>query len=105
MMVRNISEFTGGWFIGNFEPSVHKTKDFEVCYKTHRVGEMWPVHYHKGIEINYLIRGKMTIGEKTLLEGDVFTIEPNEVANPIFLIDCELIVVKIPSDPGDKYFV
>ncbi len=29
--------------------------------------------------------------------------EPYEVADPIFLEDCEVLVIKTPSVPGDKF--
>lgn len=93
-----------GWFIGNFEPSVLKTTNFEICYKQHKKDEKWPIHYHReAVEINYLIKGKMTIHGLLLQTGDIFRIDPWEVANPVFLEDCELIIVKIPSVIGDKY--
>ena len=31
----------GGWFVGNFEPSVFKTKNFEVGYLEHKKGDLW----------------------------------------------------------------
>lgn len=97
-------EFKGGWFVGNFEPSVFKTKDFEVCFKKHQKEEKWPKHYHKiATEINYLIRGKMRIQNQELNAGDIFVIYPEEIADPFFLEDCELIVVKTPSKINDKY--
>jgi len=106
MNVQKINKMKGGWFIGDFEPSVCKTKDFEVCYKVHEKNEKWPVHYHKiATEINYLIRGKMIIQDTQLAEGDIFVFSPGEVANPIFLERCEIIVVKIPSLVNDKYEV
>ena len=45
----------------------------------------------------------MTIQGKELNSGDIFVLEPYEVADPIFLEDCNLIVVKTPSIPGDKF--
>ena len=73
MKIRKMEEMYEGWFIGDFEPTVCKTKDFEVCYKIHEQGEVWPVHYHKvAKEINYLIRGKMTIQGTELSTGDIF---------------------------------
>jgi quercetin dioxygenase-like cupin family protein len=97
-------KFIGGWFIGNFTPSVFKTNEFEVCYKIHEAGEKWPAHYHKiAVEINYLMRGKMTIQGKELIAGDVFIIDKNEVVDPTFQEKCELIVVKVPYAPNDKY--
>ncbi len=96
----------GGWFVGDFEPTAYKTKDFEVSYKTHPQGEIWDNHYHKiATEINYLIRGKMKLSGTTLEEGDIFILHPGEVAVPEFLTDCELVVVKTPSVKGDKYIV
>lgn len=105
MIIKKMDDMIGGWFIGDFEPSVFKTKDFEVCYKTHEKGEAWPKHYHKGIEINYLIRGKMIIKGQTLERGDIFVLESMEIADPEFLEDCELIVVKTPSDVNDKFVI
>ena len=106
MNIQKMEEMYEGWFIGDFEPSVCKTKDFEVCYKIHEKDEKWPVHYHKiATEINYLIRGKMTIQNTELVAGDIFTLAPGEIADPIFHERCELIVVKTPSVKGDKYEV
>ena len=106
MDIRDISEMKGGWFIGDFDPSVFKTEGFEVGYKLHKKGESWDTHYHMiATEINYMIRGKMTIGDETLITGDIFTIYPGEVSDPVFLEDCEIIVVKVPSAKEDKYIV
>ncbi len=104
MRIHNIAEFKGGWFIGNFEPALLKTKDFEVSYKFHFKGEVWPKHFHKiATEYNCLIFGSMMIQDVKLNAGDVFVIEPKEIADPVFLEDCHLIVVKVPSIPEDKY--
>jgi quercetin dioxygenase-like cupin family protein len=100
----HIDDMESGWFVGNFEPTMFKTKECEVCFKRHPKGEKWPEHYHAvSTEINYLIRGKMTIQGCELVAGDLFSLEPYEIADPVFLEDCELIVVKVPSAPGDKY--
>lgn len=29
------TQMKGGWFVGDFEPTAYKTKDFEVAYKFH----------------------------------------------------------------------
>lgn len=95
-----------GWFIGDFEPTSYKTKDFEVCYKHHYKGEIWDVHYHKiGTEINYLIEGKMIIQGKELNSGDIFILYPYEVADPIFVTDCTVLIVKTPSKSNDKFII
>lgn len=106
MKIQKLSEMHRGWFIGNFLPSIYKTEKFEVGVLTHKKDEQWPAHYHKvATEINVLIKGKMIACEQELSEGDIFVIEPNVVVDPVFLEDCTIVCVKIPSDTKDKYFV
>lgn len=101
-----MSDMKGGWFVGNFEPSAFKTNQFEVCYKFHEKGEKWDTHYHKvGTEINYLVKGKMMIQDKELNSGDIFILNPYEIANPNFLEDCTVLVIKTPSIPEDKFVI
>jgi quercetin dioxygenase-like cupin family protein len=47
----------------------------------------------------------MIIQNKELNTGDIFIIHPNEIADPIFLEDCKVLIVKTPSIPGDKYVI
>lgn len=106
MIIKRLEDFTRGWFMGDFEPSLIRTKDFEVGILTHTKGEVWPKHYHKlADEYNVLIKGKMTVNGTELNTGDVFIIEKNEVSEPKFLEDCTVLVIKIPSIIGDKYEV
>jgi hypothetical protein len=39
----------------------------------------------------------MTLQGQMLMSGDIFTLEPYEIANPEFLTDCEIVCVKTPS--------
>lgn len=106
MEIIRIEDFTRGWIIGNFEPSLLKTDKFEVALLTHKAGEVWPKHYHKvATEYNVLVSGKMVIQGKELNSGDVFVFSPGDIADPIFLEDCSVLVVKVPSIIGDKYEV
>lgn len=104
MEVIPVDDFKGGWFIGDFEPTVLKTKDFEVAFKEHHAGEYWAAHYHLvSDEINYLISGEMEINGTRLVGPVVFRIGKGEISRPVFITDVKLIVVKVPSIPGDKY--
>jgi hypothetical protein len=47
----------------------------------------------------------MIIQGRELNSGDVFVFEKNEIADPIFLEDCTVVCVKVPSLPNDKYEV
>jgi len=105
MIKRNIKDFKIGWFIGDFEPSVLRTKDFEVGYLFRPKGPEKP-HYHAiATEYNVLVSGTMRLNDEELVPGDVFVIEANEVAYPEFHEDCYLICVKTPSVPSDKHLV
>lgn len=106
MRVLHLDEFTRGWFIGNFDPSIIKTDLFEIGLLTHKKGEYWAPHYHKeAIEYNLLLDGQMELNGVAINRHDIFIIERSEVASPIFLEDCRILVVKVPSIIGDKYNV
>lgn len=106
MQKQNLNEMWRGWFIGNFEPSILKTENFEVGLLTHKKGEVWPRHYHAiATEYNLLISGSMTICGDLISPGTIFVLEPNEIADPVFHEDCQVLCVKVPSIKGDKYEV
>jgi len=106
MQIYKFEDMKGGWFVGDFLPSAYKTDGFEVCYKKHYKGEKWDTHYHEKItEINLLVKGKMTINDVTILEGDIFVIPPFYVSEPNFLEDCEIVIVKTPSITNDKIII
>ena len=102
----DINDFKGGWFIGDFEPSLYKNKDFEVSIKIHPKGEIWEKHYHKvATEYNYVISGAVEINGVVYKEKDLFVIYPDFVVDPNFIEDCTIVCIKTPSTIGDKYVV
>lgn len=106
MNITNIKDYVRGWFIGNFNPSVLKTDQFEVGLLTHKKGEHWAEHYHKiATEYNVLVEGSMSVNGIHIRKGDVFVIQPNESSCPVFHEDCIVLCVKNPSIIGDKYEV
>ena len=42
-----IENFTRGWFIGNFEPAILKTEEFEVGFQIHRKEDTPEKHYQE----------------------------------------------------------
>lgn len=102
----SLEDFTRGWIIGNFEPSLVKTEDFEIGILKHKKNEYWPKHFHKlADEYNVLLDGKMSINGELINKNEIFLIEKNETVKPEFLEDCVVLVIKIPSVIGDKYEV
>jgi hypothetical protein len=95
-----------GWFIGKFKPSVIHTSLFEVGYTKHYQGEYRAPHYHKqAVEITLVVRGELSLNGHIFVAGDIFVLEPEEPATPVFITDVEVVVVKIPSVPEDKYLL
>ena len=106
MKKANLKDMQRGWFIGDFDPAVLKTKAFEVGVLTHKKDERWPLHYHSiATEYNVMLSGSMSICGERIEAGTIFTIDTGEIAEPIFHEDCTILCVKVPSIKGDKYEV
>lgn len=101
-----LSKFTRGWFIGNFDPSLFKSKGFEVAVKNYKRGDKEKAHYHKvADEITVVVKGKCKINNRIFKVGDILWIKPGEAAEFEALEETTNVVVKIPSVKGDKYLV
>ena len=101
-----LEDFFRGWFIGDFTPSIFRTPNFEVGVLHHHKDELWPAHYQKvATEFNVLLSGSLSINNEIILPGEIFIIEPLEIAVPIFHEDCKVLCIKVPSLPNDKFEV
>lgn len=106
MITGKIEDTIGGWYVGNFDNAVYKTKGLEASYKIHLAGEKWDWHYHEHLdEINLLISGSMTIQGQLIIPGTIFILEPMEIADPVFHEDCHVICIKVPNLTNDKVVV
>lgn len=104
MEISNLNDFIGGWFIGNFEPSLYKTNDVEVSVKSYKLGDKEDFHFHKiATEFTVIITGKVKMGNQVLSQGDIITIKPLQSTNFEALTDSITLVVKIPGANNDKY--
>ncbi len=103
MEVRNLSEFFKGWFIGNFEPSMLKSLDFEVAVKFFSKGEFEP--FHKQIiatEFTVVLSGEIAINDNKFSQNQIIRINPGESANFLALSDTTVLCIKTPSIASDK---
>lgn len=106
MKIYELETFHGGWFIGDFEPSILQNSGFEVSIKMHPKGELWDKHFHKiATEYNCLVSGKMKVNGFLIEAGQIFVIEPNFVVEPEFLENCTIVCIKHPGVINDKYVV
>ena len=100
----NLDEMIGGWFVGDFEPSVIRTKDFEVAVKKYKAGDKEARHMHKiATELTVIISGKVLMNSQEYNEGSIIEIHPNTSSDFEAIEDTVTVVVKTPSVAGDKY--
>jgi hypothetical protein len=106
MEVSHISDFKKGWFVGDFEPSIFRNPFFELAHQKHEAGYKTPKHFHKvTTELTYIVKGKMRVGDQILSDGCMFVYEKGEMADSEVIEDVDIVVLRYPSIPTDKYFV
>ena len=99
-----IEDFTGGWFIGDFMPTLYKTTDVEVAVKKYFQGQKEESHYHKiATEFTVIIEGEVVMSGKTYKTGDIIKIMPGISTDFEALTNATTLVVKIPGAQNDKY--
>ena len=104
MHVLRLQDMTKGWFIGDFTPTAHRTRDVEVAVKHYRAGDAESAHYHRiARELTVIVSGTVRMNGREFGAGDVVVIEPGESADFCALTDAVTTVVKIPGAPHDKY--
>lgn len=95
---------TNGWFIGDFEPSLLRTKNFEVAVQRFDEGEYAEWHVHKvATEFTVIISGKAEMNGRGVTEGDIIVLEPGDGSDFLALTEVTTAVVKIPCVKGDKH--
>jgi quercetin dioxygenase-like cupin family protein len=104
MKITKLSSMTNGWFIGDFEPSLLKTKHFEVAVQHFKAGEYAEWHVHKvATEYTVIVSGSAEMNGRAVAEGDIIILASGVGTDFRALTDVTTAVVKIPSVKGDKY--
>lgn len=102
----NLKNMIKGWFVGDFDQSVLRSKQFEVAVKKYSAGERECLHVHKiATEITVVIYGRVEMNNREFSEGDIITLSPGEPTDFRVLEDCCTVVVKTPSAIGDKFLL
>ena len=100
----NLNDFIKGWFIGNFEPSLFKTNDFEVAIKRYKAGESEQSHFHKiSTEYTIIVEGEVEMNGIKYYKDDIIVINPNISTDFKVLTDSITFVIKTPCVKDDKY--
>lgn len=106
MKKHKLKNFTKGWFLGDFTPTLNATSQFEVSIKSYKKGESESAHYHKiATEYTIIISGKVIMYNSIFRKGDIIEIEPGDITAFSALTNTNTVVVKIPSVKNDKYII
>ena len=106
MKTAKLKDMTKGWFVGDFEPTLYKTKECEVAVKTYKAGDHEKKHYHKvATELTVIVSGIVEMNGIRYEEGDIIIEEPGDITDFTAITDVINTVVKLPCAAGDKYLV
>jgi len=104
MEIHNLKDMIKGWLIGDFEPSLFRTQDFEVAVKRYKAGDYESSHFHKlAEEFTVIVSGEVLMNNIKYKEDDIIKIDKNEATDFRALTDVVTVVVKIPGCKDDKY--
>lgn len=99
-----LEQFTKGWFVGRFEPTLVPTDEVEVAVKHYRAGEFEASHHHKiAVEITAVVAGRVRMSGEEIGAGEIVRISPGQSTDFCALTDATTVVVKLPSLSADKY--
>jgi len=106
MRLYNWNDFKGGWFIGNFLPTIIPTDAVEVCIKRYKAGDYDSRHMHKvADEITMIVEGMVSMNGVKYSANDILLIEKGDATDFLAVTDAITCVVKLPCVKGDKYLV
>jgi mannose-6-phosphate isomerase-like protein (cupin superfamily) len=104
MVKSDLKTFVKGWFIGNFEPTLFDTKEFEIAIKRYKSGDKESAHYHRmADEYTVVVSGRVSMNNQTYGEDDIIFIKKGESTDFISLSDSVTCVIKIPCVKDDKF--
>jgi quercetin dioxygenase-like cupin family protein len=106
MKIHNLDDFTRGWFVGNFDPSLIKLDEIEVAVQRFKKGDYEPKHVHNvATEMTVIVSGRAEMSGIEYAEGDIVEIKPGNATDFRAIEDTITVVVKTPCVPSDKYLL
>jgi hypothetical protein len=104
MVVHRLENFTKGWFVGDFQPSIFQSSEVEIGVKMYEAGEEENSHHHKvATELTCVVQGTIQMNDEIFSEGDIVEVLPHEVIKFKSITRSITVVVKSPSIKNDKY--
>lgn len=104
MKTADIKNFFRGWIIGQFDPSLLKTNEFEFGIKKYKKYDYEKKHHHKiATEYTFVISGKIIMNSVEYGPDAIIIIEPDESTDFLALEDTVTCCIKYPGASNDKY--
>jgi len=98
-----LADMVKGWFIGDFEPSVLRSRACEVAVKTYVAGDCEALHHHPiATEVTVVVSGTVEMLGRRWGAGEIIVLEPGEATGFRACTPAVCVVVKTPSVIGDK---
>ena len=102
----SLKDMVRGWFVGNFQPSVMRSEDFEVAVKRYSAETREAKHMHKiADEITVIVSGRVIMNGVEYGQDDVIFVPKGNPTDFEALTDVVTVVVKAPSVLNDKYIL
>lgn len=102
----NLKDFTRGWLIGDFKPSIIQSKEFEFMVRHYKKGEHEQRHLHKiAHEITVIVEGEFIMNNKKYTKNDIIHLLPGDTTDFTCVVSGTTAVIKTPSVLGDKYII
>lgn len=100
----NLNDFIKGWVIGNFDPTLFQTNDFEISVRRYNKGDYEDSHMHKiSTEYTIIVTGEVEMNDIKYKNDDIIKIAPGEYTDFKCITDVVTCVIKIPCTQNDKY--
>lgn len=104
MKIGRLDDMTKGWFVGDFTPTLYRSREVEVAIKRYVAGDREGRHVHRiATEITAIVSGEVTMNGRILRQGDIAVLDPGESTDFAALTDAVTTVVKLPCVAGDKF--
>ena len=98
----HLNDMVKGWFVGDFDPTLLRSKDVEVAVKYYKAGDREDTHHRVAVEITAIVSGEVLMTGKRWGAGDIVMVEPGEATDFETITDAVNVVVKMPSAMGEN---
>lgn len=99
-----LGEFKGGWFVGDFSPTLFPAQAVEIAVKYYKAGDFEAAHVHRvATEFTVITSGRVRMNGIEIGPGTVVRVPPGCATDFSALTDVCTAVVKLPCVRGDKF--